>query len=123
MTMFEIQEAAKVITESIDPDARVIFGAIKDPNLKKDELKVTVIATGFPNESFGKGGDPVKRQKINEVNETPSITKTFVQEIKNNLKKEEKIEVSITPANAEQSEEDDENWSSVPAFLRRSSKK
>jgi cell division protein FtsZ len=48
MTMFEIQEAAKVVTESADKDARVIFGAIRDDKLKKGELKVTVIATGFP---------------------------------------------------------------------------
>ncbi len=48
MTMFEIQEAAKVVTESIDKEAKVIFGAIKDEKLKKNEMKVTVIATGFP---------------------------------------------------------------------------
>lgn len=46
--MLEIQDAARVITESIDPNARVIFGAIKDDKLKKNEVKVTVIATGFP---------------------------------------------------------------------------
>jgi len=49
--MLEVQEAARVITESIDPQARVIFGAIKDDKLKKNEIKVTVIATGFPEES------------------------------------------------------------------------
>src|SRR5690606_34336003 len=46
--MLEIQDAARVITESIDPHAKVIFGAIKDEKLKKNEVKVTVIATGFP---------------------------------------------------------------------------
>ena len=46
--MIEVQEAAKIITESIDPQAKVIFGAIKDDKLKKNEVKVTVIATGFP---------------------------------------------------------------------------
>lgn len=46
--MLEIQDAARVITESIDPHAKVIFGAIKDDKLKKNEVKVTVIATGFP---------------------------------------------------------------------------
>lgn len=46
--MLEVQDAAKTITESIDPNARVIFGAIKDEKLKKNEIKVTVIATGFP---------------------------------------------------------------------------
>ncbi len=83
MTMFEIQEAAKVITESIDPDAKVIFGAIKDTNLKKDELKVTVIATGFPNENFGNSGESIKRTRPPvEVNEALSPNKSFVQELK-----------------------------------------
>lgn len=44
--MYEVTEAAKAITESADPQARIIFGAIIDETLK-DELKVTVIATGF----------------------------------------------------------------------------
>lgn len=44
--MYEVSEAAKVITQSADPNAKVIFGAIIDEALK-DELKVTVIATGF----------------------------------------------------------------------------
>ncbi len=141
MTMFEIQEAAKVITESIDPDARVIFGAIKDPNLKKDELKVTVIATGFPNESFGKGGDPIKRARPaaetynnSEISMPPTTAKSFVQELKNSFKKEEKKDErvensSINISNINNMDhgdtansEDDENWSSVPAFLRRSKK-
>ncbi len=44
--MYEVSEAAKVITESTDPQAKVIFGAIIDESMK-DEVKVTVIATGF----------------------------------------------------------------------------
>lgn len=46
--MLEVQEAAKIITESVDRDAKIIFGIATDPSLKKDEIKVTVIATGFP---------------------------------------------------------------------------
>ena len=57
--MLEIQDAAKIITESIDPNARVIFGAIHDDKLKKNEIKVTVIATGFPDEIFIRSGAPV----------------------------------------------------------------
>jgi cell division protein FtsZ len=49
MAMAEINEAARVITEHIDQDARVIFGAVMDDKLKKGELKVTVVATGFNN--------------------------------------------------------------------------
>lgn len=44
--MHEVAEAAKIVTGSADPDAKVIFGAIIDENMK-DNLKVTVIATGF----------------------------------------------------------------------------
>jgi len=47
LTLFEINTVAKVITQNVDPQAKIIFGAIKDQNLKKEELKVTVIATGF----------------------------------------------------------------------------
>ncbi|MFH1175416.1 MAG: cell division protein FtsZ [bacterium] len=47
ITMSEVNEAAKVITESIDPDAKVIFGAVIDNTMKKGEIKITVIATGF----------------------------------------------------------------------------
>lgn len=49
MAMAEINEAARIITEHIDPDAKVIFGAVIDDKLKKGELKVTVVATGFNN--------------------------------------------------------------------------
>lgn len=44
--MFEIDEAAKVITKSIDADAKVKFGAVIDENMG-DEVRITVIATGF----------------------------------------------------------------------------
>jgi cell division protein FtsZ len=50
--MLEIQDAARIITESIDPNARVIFGAFRDDKLKNDEIKVTVIATGFIEEDI-----------------------------------------------------------------------
>lgn len=47
LAMAEINEAAKIITDKIDPDAKVIFGAVHDEKLKKGEIKITVIATGF----------------------------------------------------------------------------
>src|SRR3989344_2721115 len=52
MAMAEISEAAKIITEHIDPEAKVIFGATLDENMKKGEIKVTVIATGFSNDGM-----------------------------------------------------------------------
>lgn len=46
MTMNEVDEAAKVITAQADPDAQIIFGAAIDEKLI-DQVKVTVVATGF----------------------------------------------------------------------------
>lgn len=46
MTMHEVNEAAKIITQSADPNAKIIFGTTIDENLK-DEVNITVIATGF----------------------------------------------------------------------------
>jgi cell division protein FtsZ len=48
--MFEIDEAAKVITKSIDPDAKVKFGAVIDEDMG-EEVRITVIATGFDESS------------------------------------------------------------------------
>jgi cell division protein FtsZ len=44
--MHEVSEAAKIITANADPNSKVIFGAIINEAMK-DEIKVTVIATGF----------------------------------------------------------------------------
>jgi len=47
LTMAEVNEAARVITEHVDRDAKIIFGAGITEKLKKGEVKVTVVATGF----------------------------------------------------------------------------
>lgn len=46
LTMFEVDEAARIISGAADPDANVIFGAVIKPDLS-DQVKITVIATGF----------------------------------------------------------------------------
>ncbi len=46
--IMEVQEAAKVINESADKNARVIFGMMHDDKLKKGQIRIIVIATGFP---------------------------------------------------------------------------
>lgn len=47
LTMLEINEAASIITENIDPNAKVIFGAVTDDQIRKGEIQITVVATGF----------------------------------------------------------------------------
>ena len=48
MTMHEIDEAAKTVTDAVDPDANIIFGAVLDDSLE-DDIQITVVATGFDN--------------------------------------------------------------------------
>ncbi len=103
MAMHEIQEAAKVITESIDTDAKVIFGAIKDSRLKKNELKITVIASGFPEEVTEQKTTTTKNEKKEEKKEIHNGFMNTPEMQKNNL----------------DDIEDEDDWSAVPAFLRR----
>ena len=137
MGMLEIQEAARVITESIDPHAKVIFGAIKDEKLKKNELKITVIATGFPeieSESSHSIVRPSSRDTVSD-NVTASGEAETRGRIFNSLSKrdQEPAEAPATVATKAKEtpkpepkpvdpidEEDDDDWGAVPAFLRRS---
>ncbi|MCB9806486.1 cell division protein FtsZ [Candidatus Peribacteria bacterium] len=47
LSMFEVDEAARVITGACDQDANIIFGATVDPSFEEGEIKITVVATGF----------------------------------------------------------------------------
>jgi cell division protein FtsZ len=125
LTINEIQEAAKIITESIDKDAKVIFGTIRDEKLKKGEIKVTVIATSFPADLPRKnlfGGTGVGQTLLKDEN--PAVVKKEIHNsIQGNigqndfLKKMEKKDVK-----EEIIEDDSDDWSAVPAFLRRNKK-
>ena len=74
LSMFEINEAAKVITESVSPDAKIIFGAVHDERLKKGEVKITVIATGFSN------GVPHSESLFKKVSSAPLDSKSETSE-------------------------------------------
>jgi len=122
LTMHEIQEAARVITESADPEAKVIFGTIKDETLKKGELKITVIASGFP------GHTPNTRRPaqtlFTEHTEERETREPAPRESDRDNKRSEVISEIHRPIGGTKQEpaeiEEDDDWSSVPAFLRRS---
>ncbi len=118
LTLFEIQDAAKVITESIDPEAKVIFGTIRDEKLKKNEIKITVIASGFPENG---------NKKTLFATNTPELPKKVISHGPINpssITAQSASETSKTssPAPKPASSEDDDDWSAVPAFLRRNKK-
>lgn len=121
LTMFEIQEAAKTITDAIDKDAKVIFGAFKDERLKKNQLKVTVIATGFPDAS-GKKASIFSTTAAPEVKKEKETKKDSIfggTPVKTEKKDIPAAQPAPAPVAQAEEEEEDEDWASVPAFLRR----
>lgn len=132
LTIHEIQEAAKVITESIDKDAKVIFGTIRDEKLKKGEIKVTVIATSFPTDIPRKTlfSTPISAQSLMKEENVATAKKEIHNTVQANMgskdfpKKIEKIEKKPEPKKEEEIiiDDDTEDWSVVPAFLRRNKK-
>jgi cell division protein FtsZ len=63
MGLFEVNTAAELVQKSADPEANIIFGAVIDDNMK-DELMITVIATGFESGPVLKKFDkPVEKPK------------------------------------------------------------
>jgi len=46
LTLFEVNEAADVIKQAVDPEANIIFGVVQDPSMG-EEVRITLIATGF----------------------------------------------------------------------------
>jgi cell division protein FtsZ len=127
LTMFEIQDAAKLITESIDPNARVIFGTVHDDRLKKNELKITVIASGFSDITNKKS----LFQNIVTNKEDDKKGKLFGGFTSSaSPEKETKVETQQPAPQAPVEEkrqaksdfDDDSDWGAVPAFLRRQKK-
>lgn len=123
LTIHEIQEAASIITGSIDKEAKVIFGTIRDEKLKKGEIKVTVIATGFPTDLLKRPQAPTLFPKIERPEPTIKDVEpeTIKREIHNSFEYMKKAEKPVEEKDELFNEEEDE-WSAVPAFLRRGKK-
>lgn len=115
LTMFEIHDAAKFITESVDPNAKIIFGTVRDEKLKKGEIKITVIASGFPESYMKKNLFGDKAMNDEGEGKGKIFNSVFNKEDKKENKREEE------PEEKKQNIIDDEDeWGAVPAFLRRS---
>lgn len=114
LTMAEIEESAKTITDRAAPDANIIFGATIDPDLK-GKIKISVIATGFDSNRariFTKKPITFSQPKPSSDAEsddsaTPQITQQKIQDA---------LGDKDLPAGIEISDEFD-----IPAFLRNKS--
>ena len=98
----EVNTAAELIQRSVDPEANIIFGTVIDPNMN-DEIKITVIATGF--------------EEPNEIR-APRLESIGVGTV--NTKPWEKKQASI-PSNQDIS--NSQNDLDIPSFLRRNKTK
>jgi cell division protein FtsZ len=135
LSMFEVSEAANIISQNADPDAKIIFGTSMDSNLN-DEIRITVVATGFTKEKeelpnyFSNTGATRKPQSYQpskfgggvSYNETttqqssPSSNSYYQQPSYNNPPQRPTTQIQ-QPQKPEK--QDTEEQLDIPAFLRR----
>lgn len=120
LTMWEIQEAAKLITESVDPNAKIIFGTVRDERLKKNELRITVIAANFPN------SEAIKKSLFDEVKEAPvekergKIFNSIPVNVNNSFDQPNANSTDSVKIEKKKDDKEEDDWNAIPAFLRRS---
>ena len=109
LSMFEVDEAAKIITESVDTDANIIFGATINEDYN-GELKITVCATGFDEVSNATFQDTKRHQ------ESPTMN-PFGRRAVNDSRVIPSAQQNQTPTNNSNNNSGDDL--DVPAFLRK----
>lgn len=116
MSMFEVDEAARIITEAASPEANVIFGAVIDEAFT-GQIKCTVIATGFSDSEKSPAAQamtPTQRHMTNTFSQR-STTATSRQSEKTDRQAITPIDGTIKSTAVELNEEELE----VPAFMRK----
>lgn len=118
LTLAEINEAAEIINKAADPDANIIFGTVTNPQLG-NEVKITLIATGFdqPDTGFGARRDVTSGPRSGG----PSRSRYPVddpQPIRYERPSRPSRDYADDPAPAPSPFEDDESEIDIPPFLR-----
>ena len=125
MGMQEMQEASKLITSSADENARVIWGAVVDPSLK-DDIKITVIATGF--EGAPRRSEPVREEEREyaPVSRLPKPTRSApvasnipVVNLDSDELPEPVVRKPLGETRSRLEKTDEEEELEIPAFIRR----
>lgn len=106
LTMTEVDEAAKMISQAVDPDANIIFGATIDENMV-DQVRIAVIATGFDETRKTLQGLTRPYVSPNSQYQQPAVA----------TDEDEKDKPPTPPAGEEIPPEQDEF--DIPAFLRQ----
>ena len=111
LTMSEVNEAAKIISEAADPDANIIFGTAIDESLK-DQIKITLIATGF-DDSRSKLKEFISPQRGVFSRPVQSTSFTSSSSVSNSQNDDNQ-----NKSNSDDKDEDEEEVWDIPAFLR-----
>ncbi len=121
VSMFEVSEAAKLISEVAHPEAQIIFGTVVDESFT-DEMKVTVIATGFDGKPVGHQMKPLGNfgAPKKEVSSTPSQARNYFGSESNIAKPLEKRDHGVDFGGTDLKDDDGKNDDEydVPAFIR-----
>ncbi|MFO7776975.1 MAG: hypothetical protein R6V28_01335, partial [Nitriliruptoraceae bacterium] len=113
--LFEVNEAADIVTQAAHPEANIIFGAVIDDSLG-DEVKVTVIAAGF--DKFG-GHVEQPAAVAQPAEPVPAVETVPLEEPEDEPDEVFTPEpVQATPQLVHDETEDDEDDLDVPSFLR-----
>lgn len=108
LTMTEVDEAAKLISAAVDPDANIIFGATISDHLV-DQIKITVVATGF---------DETKK-RLRELSGKTGYAATVSPSYSTPQPREPQDQPIMPDAPAETPSQSDEDEFDIPAFLRQ----
>lgn len=118
LTMNEVSEAAKVITSAADDEAKIIFGAVIDEKLK-DQIKITVVATGFDGKGHSGVSEIKKAYTPNSFMEKELEKEDAVVEEKSKLSVFKNIQPRPIAEKKPEKKKDEEDDLSVPAFIRK----
>lgn len=118
LSLFEVQEAADIVASASDEDVNMIFGSVINDNLK-DEIIVTVIATGFNEEPLStrttrSGGFGAGRQQQQPTQPQASVRET---------RREEAPSYQQEPVRSQQHSNQQEDTLDIPTFLRNRQKR
>lgn len=120
MSLQEVNQAAELISDRVDEDANIIFGATMDEE-KRDRVRVMILATGFRIEPFEAGSKP-RSTKINKMKpepESPAV-KLIYEDSSSKVSPSKSAEGSSASSSAASSSAaDDDEDLDIPAFLRR----
>ncbi|EEL69396.1 MULTISPECIES: cell division protein FtsZ [Bacillus] len=110
LSLYEVQEAADIVASASDPEVNMIFGSVINEGLK-DDIVVTVIATGFDDSASTQPPKPIIRPTANHTQQQqqPVAQPSKQREVKREMKREEPV------MHDRHTDSDDID---IPAFLR-----